>query len=134
MGPISLAGPGQSRLGACGNRCVVRYRMSRQNRECGRTSLSWAVAAAGWIMCGVVSTPCQTTEAAGALRTAKPMVLSNTRFEVRIGESTAIPAPPETLSFLLQAKTRKVAIEGQDASGLVVASNETQDRILLVPT
>jgi uncharacterized protein (TIGR03437 family) len=59
------------------------------------------------------------------------MVLLKTRYEVRIGEPVEISAPRETVDFLVHAKARRVAIEGQDTSGLVVAPNQTQDRILL---
>ena len=53
---------------------------------------------------------------------------------VRIGESASIPAPQETLNFLAQAKTRQLAVEGQDTAGLVVAPNQTQDGIVLAPS
>ena len=44
------------------------------------------------------------------------MELLKTRYELRIGEPVEIQATPETLDFLLHAKTRQVAIEGQDTA------------------
>ena len=62
------------------------------------------------------------------------MALLQTRYEVRIGESTSILAPQATLNFLAQATTRQLAVAGQGTAGLVVAPNQTQDGVLLSPT
>jgi uncharacterized protein (TIGR03437 family) len=62
------------------------------------------------------------------------MALLKTRYELRMGEPSEILAPRETLDFLVHARTLRVAIEGQEAAGLVVASNQTQDQILLAPS
>ncbi|HYW41903.1 MAG TPA: hypothetical protein VE959_03535 [Bryobacteraceae bacterium] len=66
--------------------------------------------------------------------TAAPMALLKTRYELRIGEPAGISAPPETIDFLVHARTLRLSIEGQEAPGLVVASNQTRDRILLAPS
>ena len=105
-----------------------------QNKECGRTTFSRAVHTTGLLLCSAICATSQTPEATGALPTVRPMALLQTRYELRIGEPAEIPAPPETLDFLLHAKTRRVAIEGQEAAGLVVAPNQTQDGILLAPS
>ena len=102
--------------------------------ECSRPTFSRAVHTAGLLLCSAICATSQTPEATGALPTARPMALLQTRYELRIGEPAEIPAPPETLDFLLHAKTRRLAIEGQDAAGLVVAPNQTQDGILLAPS
>jgi uncharacterized protein (TIGR03437 family) len=76
----------------------------------------------------------QTPEGTGARPAARPMTLLKTRYELRIGEPAGISAPRETLDFLLHARTRRVAIEGQEAAGLVVAQNQAQDQVLLAPS
>jgi uncharacterized protein (TIGR03437 family) len=92
------------------------------------------VTAAGWLLCSAVCAMSQTPESTGAPGTAKAMALSKTRYELRIGEPAEIPAPRETLDFLIHARTRRVTIAGQDATGLIVASNQAQDGILLAPS
>ena len=62
------------------------------------------------------------------------MVVLKTRYEVRMGEATEIPAAADTLDFMVHAKTRRVTAGGQDVAGLVVAPNAAQDRILLAPS
>src|ERR1019366_1385368 len=61
-----------------------------------------------------------------ALARTAPMVLRESRYEIRAGEPAQIAAPAETLDFLLHAKTRQVSIEG-----LVVGPNYAGDQILL---
>jgi uncharacterized protein (TIGR03437 family) len=115
--------------------------MSRNNKECSR-----AVTAAALLLCSAVCALSQTPEAIGApgtaqpgtaqpgidkTATAQPMALLKNRYELRIGEPAEIAASGETLDFLVHAKTRQVAILGQEAAGLVVAPNQTQDRVLL---
>jgi uncharacterized protein (TIGR03437 family) len=86
---------------------------------------------AGFLLCGAICATPQTPQSAVALRTAKPMALLETRYELRLGEPVEIQAPQETLDFLLHAKARQAAIEGQAVSGLIAAPNRAQDRILL---
>jgi uncharacterized protein (TIGR03437 family) len=62
------------------------------------------------------------------------MAMLQNSYEVRIGESTSILAPQETLNFLARAQSRQLSVQGQAAAGLVVAPNETQDGILLAPS
>ena len=95
--------------------------------ECRRTTFSRAIAAAGLLLCSAICATSQTPQ-------PRPMALLQSRYELRIGEPAEIPAPRETLDFLLHAKTRRVAIEGQDVAGLVIAPNQTQDGILLAPS
>ena len=64
-------------------------------------------------------------------QTARPMVVLQTRYEVRVGEPIEIPVAADTLDFMVHGKTRRVTAGGQDVAGLVVAPNETQDKILL---
>jgi uncharacterized protein (TIGR03437 family) len=61
------------------------------------------------------------------------MAVTQTEYEVRVGESVEVPVDSETLDFMVHAKTRRVTIDGRDVAGLIVAPNETQDKILLAP-
>jgi len=69
-----------------------------------------------------------------ASQTARPMLVLQTRYQLRMGEAVEIPAAADTLDFMLHAQTRRVTVDGKDVPGLVVAPNETQDRILLAPS
>ena len=91
-------------------------------KECARAAFRRIVIAAGLILCGAVCALSQTT---------KPMVVLQTRYELRMGETAEIPAEAGTLDFMLHAKTRRVTIDGQDVAGLVVAPNQAQDQIRL---
>ena len=95
--------------------------------ECSRPTFSRAIHTAGLLLCSAICAMSQTPA-------ARPMALLKTRYELRLGEPAEISAPRETLDFLLHAKTRRVAIEGQDAPGLVITPNQTQDQILLAPS
>lgn len=64
-------------------------------------------------------------------QTSKPMLVLQTRYEVRMGETTEISAAADTLDFMVHAKTRRLTIGGQDVPGLVVGTNAAQDKILL---
>jgi len=61
------------------------------------------------------------------------MAVLQTRYEVRVGETIEIPVDSPTLYFMLHAKSRRATIGGKDVAGLVIAPNETGDKILLVP-
>jgi uncharacterized protein (TIGR03437 family) len=66
-----------------------------------------------------------------ALARTAPMAVLQSRYEIRAGQPAPIAAPPETLDFLLHAKTRRVSIEGLETSGLVVGPGYTPGEILL---
>ena len=74
---------------------------------------------------------CCAIPGAAQVHTAGAMALQQTRYEVRAGESTQIAAPPETLDFLLKAKSRRVDIEGNETPRLVAGPNRAGDRMLL---
>ena len=60
------------------------------------------------------------------------MEMGQSSYEVRAGEAIPLAAPPETLHFLAQAKSRRVEIvRGEAAAGLVAGPNRTGDQILL---
>ena len=60
------------------------------------------------------------------------MILSQTRYRLRAGESTRIDAPRETLDFLARAKTRRVEIAGNGGGrGFVFGPNATGDQVML---
>jgi uncharacterized protein (TIGR03437 family) len=67
-------------------------------------------------------------------QTTRPMVLQQSRYEIRSGEPAPLAASAETLDFLLHAKTRSVSIDGMASSGLVAGPNEAGDQILLAPS
>ena len=82
------------------------------------------------LVCCAASATAQGPEVA-RLNTVRPMTLHQTRYQLRAGESTRIDAQPETLDFLLHAKTWRVEIAGKEAHGLVVGTNRSGDQILL---
>jgi uncharacterized protein (TIGR03437 family) len=96
--------------------------MHRYQKEYSRSVLGRMVAAAGLLLGGALGAASPGT---------RPMVVLETRYQVRVGEATAIPAAADTLDFMLHAKTRRVTAGGQDLPGVVVAPNEAQDQILL---
>jgi uncharacterized protein (TIGR03437 family) len=59
------------------------------------------------------------------------LVLNETRYRLRAGESTRIDAPPESLDFLLHAKIRRIEIAGTEARGIVVGPNRDGDQVLV---
>jgi uncharacterized protein (TIGR03437 family) len=61
------------------------------------------------------------------------MAVLQAQYQVRVGESVEVPVDSPTLDFMLHAKSRRVTIDGKDVAGLVVAPNETRDKILLAP-
>jgi uncharacterized protein (TIGR03437 family) len=64
-------------------------------------------------------------------KNVRPLSVLNTRYRLRAGEPANIDVQPETLDFLLHAKTRRVEIAGKEARGIVLAPNRAGDRILL---
>jgi uncharacterized protein (TIGR03437 family) len=61
----------------------------------------------------------------------RPLTVFQTRYRLRAGEPAKIDAPPETLDFLLHAKSRHVRIDGKEARGIVVGPNRARDQMLL---
>jgi uncharacterized protein (TIGR03437 family) len=61
---------------------------------------------------------------------AQPLSMQQTSYEVRPGESVQIAVPPDSLDFLLKAKTLSLSLDAESIP-LVVAPNRTRDRILL---
>jgi uncharacterized protein (TIGR03437 family) len=96
----------------------------RRDQKVGTRSVFRVVIATGWIFFGVFS---------AASQTARSMAVMQTRYEVKVGEPIEVPVAADTRDFIAHAKTRRVTIDGQDVPGLVVALNETQDKILLAP-
>jgi uncharacterized protein (TIGR03437 family) len=86
---------------------------------------------AGLLLCCAISAAARNAVAADTVHTVRPMTLQQGRYEIRPGEPTRIAAPGETLEFLLHAKSRRVAIAGTQAGGLVVGPNSTGDQVLL---
>jgi len=80
--------------------------------------------AAGWLLFGAF---CATAQ------TARPMAVLQTQYQARVGESVEVPVDSDSLDFMLHAKTRSVTVDGKDVAGLIIAPNETQDKILLAP-
>jgi uncharacterized protein (TIGR03437 family) len=67
----------------------------------------------------------------GALTAATPLAVQQTRYEIKPGQPVQIVTAPETLDFLVSAKSRAVRITGAGTTGIVVSPNRTGDRILL---
>ncbi len=67
--------------------------------------------------------------------TVQPLAVQQTRYEVSVGEPVQIAVPPETLDFLLKAKTLRLAVDGDidgaQSSALLVGPNRARDRVLL---
>jgi len=61
----------------------------------------------------------------------RPLTVFQTRYRLRAGEPAKIDEPPETLDFLLHAKSRHVRIDGKEARGIVVGPNRARDQMLL---
>ena len=57
--------------------------------------------------------------------------LRQTRYELQAGKPAALAASPETMEFLLGAKSRSVEIDGTPAGGLVAGPNRARDQVLL---
>jgi hypothetical protein len=72
----------------------------------------------------------------GQAQTAKehggsPLILNQTQYRLRAGESTRVDATSDTLDFLLHAKSRRIEIAGTEARGIVIGPNRAGDQILL---
>ena len=89
-----------------------------------RCNSQWVAAL---LLCGAV---CRAAEIS-----VQPLAVQQTRYEMRVGESVQIAVPPETLDFLLKAKTLRLAvdggIDGAASSVLVVGPNRARDRVLM---
>jgi uncharacterized protein (TIGR03437 family) len=60
-----------------------------------------------------------------------PLAVQQSRYEMRAGEPAQISATPETLDFLLKAKSIRVDIAGAESNALVAGPNHARDQILL---
>lgn len=74
---------------------------------------------------------CFTVAATAQSSDVKPLTLNQTVYQLKAGESTRVDAPPETMDFLLRAKTRHVEVDGEEKRGIVVAPNRAGDGILI---
>jgi uncharacterized protein (TIGR03437 family) len=84
------------------------------------------------VCCGVLLAQAQppTRQAAPQPRVT-PLVLHQTRYRLRAGESVLLDAPVETVDFLARAKSRQVEIDGKEVKGIVLGPNRDGDQILL---
>jgi uncharacterized protein (TIGR03437 family) len=64
-----------------------------------------------------------------ATRTARPLAVQQTRYEMRVGEAVRITAPPETVDFLLKATNLRVDLDA--GSSLVAGPNRARDQLLI---
>src|ERR1035438_1777776 len=64
-------------------------------------------------------------------RSIRPLVLHQTQYRFRAGESAKIDAPPETLDFVRNAKSRAVTVNGAEGRGFVVGPDVGGDQVLL---
>src|SRR5580704_5826970 len=63
---------------------------------------------------------------------SRVLVLNQTQYHVRAGESVEIDAPRDSLDFLVHAKGRRVGTAGFETPGFVFGPNDAGDQILLV--
>jgi uncharacterized protein (TIGR03437 family) len=77
---------------------------------------------------GAICALAQSQSPSGSIR---PLVMNTTQYRLRAGESVKIDAPPETLDFVRNAKSRTVAIDKTQGRGLVVGPNMRGDQVLL---
>jgi uncharacterized protein (TIGR03437 family) len=83
------------------------------------------------LTCCAVAATAQSPDAPRQSATLRPLTLNRTSYRLRAGESTRVEAPPETLDFLLRAKTRRVEIAGEQKRGIAIAPNRAKDQILV---
>jgi uncharacterized protein (TIGR03437 family) len=77
---------------------------------------------------------CRAVCAAGPIQPVHPLEVQQSRYEMRMGESVQIAVPPDSLDFLLQAKSLRVTINGDmpgAPTALVAGPNRARDRVLL---
>ena len=66
-----------------------------------------------------------------ALASCQLVCMAQTRYEMRAGEATQIAVPPETLDFLLKAKSLRADLDGVASGALAIGPNHTRDGVLL---
>jgi len=71
-------------------------------------------------------TACQAAEVAGA-----PLAAQQTQYEFRVGETAQMALAPESLAFMLIAKSLSVSIARGGSGGLVVGRNHAHTQVLL---
>jgi uncharacterized protein (TIGR03437 family) len=69
--------------------------------------------------------------ASSALAQSAKLELQQSRYEMRLGEAVPLAMSAETVTFLLNAKTQKVEIDGVPSDGLVASPNQAKDQVLL---
>ena len=74
---------------------------------------------------------CAVAQSRFPIGSIRPLVVNKTEYRLRAGHSVKIEAPPETLDFLRNAKSRVVAIGGSQGRGFVVGPNVRGDEVLL---
>jgi pimeloyl-ACP methyl ester carboxylesterase len=77
---------------------------------------------------GAICALAQSQSPSGPIRS---LVMNKAQYRLRAGESAKIDAPPETLDFVRNAKSRTVTIEGRQTRGFAVGPNMRGDEILL---
>ncbi len=82
-------------------------------------------------MCGSIGRAAAIAAFASALLSGAPLAVQQTRYQLQPGLPIQIAAAPETLDFLLNAKTRQVSITGAGTTGIVVSPNRAHDQILI---
>ena len=92
-----------------------------------RCNSQWVVAL---LLCHALCHAAGIPVAPPAIHAVHPLAVEQTRYEMRVGESVQVAAPPETLDFLLKATTLRVDLDGAGAS-LVAGPNRARDRVLL---
>jgi hypothetical protein len=74
---------------------------------------------------------CALAQSQFPIGSVRPLVVNKTDYHLRAGHSVKIDAPPETLSFVRNAKIRTVVIDGTQRKGLVLGPNARGDQVLL---
>jgi uncharacterized protein (TIGR03437 family) len=90
---------------------------------------------AALLLCRAVCPAAEIPAATPAIHPVRPLAVQQTRYEMRMGESVEVAAPPESLDFLLKAKSLRLAVDGDidsaESSALVAGPNRARDRVLL---
>src|SRR5580704_19471434 len=110
------------------NRAILRKSLDTRSPTAFASALpaiaARAVIALSLIACWTFSAAGQSTPVASPVVNAvvRPMVLTQTRYEIQAGQSIPIAAPQETLDFLAHSAKRQVAIVTNDTGDPTLAS------------
>jgi pimeloyl-ACP methyl ester carboxylesterase len=63
-------------------------------------------------------------------RVPRPLTLNRTDYRFRAGERVLLEAPPETLDFIRNAKSRSVMVNGEQPKGFVIGHNVSGEVVL----